>query len=109
MNADIYQHIALETANTELTSLQQLDNGLKGLNGEAGEAIDHLKKHQYQGHELNPDYMIKELGDILWYCAITAHALDIKLSDVMKLNVEKLRARYPDGFSSDRSINREDG
>jgi NTP pyrophosphatase (non-canonical NTP hydrolase) len=60
-----------------------------------------------QGHELDRDHLIKELGDIAWYLAETAYALDIPLEDVFRGNIEKLAKRYPEGFRTYRSVNRE--
>jgi NTP pyrophosphatase (non-canonical NTP hydrolase) len=79
-----------------------------GLAGEAGEFADMMKKHVGHGHPLNRDKAKKELGDVLWYLATLADGLGLRLSDVADSNIEKLRARYPDGFSSERSINRAD-
>lgn len=84
----------------------RLTNGLMGLNGEAGEAIDILKKHLYQGHELNREHLAKELGDVAWYLAVSADALGYTLEEILQMNIEKLRARYPDGFEAERSVNR---
>lgn len=87
----------------------RLINGLMGLNGEAGEAIDILKKHLFQGHELDCEHLAKELGDVAWYLAVTADALGYTLEEILTMNVEKLRARYPDGFDSDKSLHRKEG
>ena len=84
-----------------------LANGLIGLNGEAGECIEIFKKYCFQGHELNKEHLAEELGDVLWYAAVSAHAIGYTLSDIVKMNVKKLILRYPDGFDSERSINRE--
>ena len=73
---------------------------------EAGEAIDIVKKHLAQGHELEREKLIKELGDVAWYLAETAYALDVPLEDVLQRNIDKLRARYPQGFEVKRSIER---
>ena len=83
-----------------------LINGVMGLCGEAGEAIDIVKKHLAQGHELDREGLIKELGDVAWYLAETAWALDVPLEAVLQRNLDKLRARYPEGFDSERSIGR---
>ena len=83
-----------------------LINGVMGLCGEAGEAIDLVKKHLHQGHALDRQALAKELGDIAWYLAETAYALEIPLEDILKANLTKLKERYPDGFSRDASINR---
>lgn len=105
--ANDYQRAALRTAQTDKLSADELLlNGVMGLNGEAGEVIDLVKKALFQGHELDHEKLMKELGDIAWYLAVTAHALGYSLSDVFDENVEKLKKRYPDGFDKARSMNR---
>ena len=83
-----------------------LINGVMGLCGEAGEAIDIVKKHLAQGHELDREGLVKELGDIAWYLAETASALDVDLETVLESNIEKLKKRYPEGFDVGKSIHR---
>lgn len=77
-----------------------------GLNGEAGEVIDLLKKHLYQGHQLDVEHVAKELGDIAWYLAVSANAIGYDLEDVLQMNIDKLKSRYPEGFDSDLSVHR---
>jgi len=77
-----------------------------GLCGESGEAIDIVKKWMAHGHELDKDHLAKELGDIAWYLAETAYALDISLEEILRGNLDKLKRRYPEGFDTDRSVNR---
>lgn len=84
-------------------------NGVMGLNGEAGECIDIVKKYMFQGHELDKEHIAKELSDCLWYIAVAAEGIGYKLDDIAEMNVEKLRKRYPDGFSTERSVNRGKG
>lgn len=108
MDANEYQKLALRTLNPALSKKDVLINGVMGLCGESGEAIDIVKKHLAQGHPLDRDALIKELGDIAWYLAETAAALDVDLSEVLTRNIDKLRARYPEGFDTDRSLHRED-
>ena len=107
MTANEYQKAAMATLNRELSNKDILINGVMGLCGESGEAIDIVKKHISQGHELDKEHLIKELGDIAWYLAETAFALDVELDDVLSQNIEKLKKRYPDGFSKGKSINRD--
>ena len=107
MTINEYQKLALTTLNPELSKKDVLINGVMGLCGESGEAIDIVKKHLHQGHELDREKLIKELGDIAWYLAETAAALDVPLEEVLERNIEKLRSRYPEGFSPDRSVHRE--
>lgn len=108
-NVNSYQKEALRTCNSDLNDIERLTNGLMGLSGEAGEALDILKKHLFQGHELDCNHIAKELGDVAWYLAIAADALGYELSDILKMNVNKLRARYPEGFDAERSVNRVEG
>lgn len=104
-----YQKLALRTANPELPKKEQLLNGILGLGGESGECEDIYKKHLFQGHPLDEQHIIKELGDCCWYIALCAHALGTTLEEIMELNIAKLRARYPDGFDTERSLHRKEG
>ena len=106
MNLNEYQQLAMRTLNPSLDKKDVLINGVMGLCGESGEAIDIVKKHLAQGHELDRAALIKELGDIAWYLAETAYALDVPLEDVLEGNIAKLRKRYPQGFEAERSIER---
>ena len=106
LTANEYQTLALKTLNPALDKKDVLINGVMGLCGESGEAIDIVKKWLAQGHELDKDKLAKELGDIAWYLAETAWALDISLEKILRMNLDKLKKRYPEGFSTDRSVNR---
>ena len=106
MTINEYQQLAMTTLNPALSQKDVLINGVMGLCGESGEAIDIVKKHLAQGHALDREKLIKELGDVAWYLAETATALDISLEEVMQRNIDKLRARYPEGFSTEKSVNR---
>ena len=77
-----------------------------GLSGEAGEFSEHIKKWYGHGHPMERELLAQELGDILWYVANAADLLGFSLSEIADLNAAKLRARYPDGFSTERSLNR---
>lgn len=106
LTANDYQNQAMKTLNPSLSKRDVLINGVMGLCGEAGEAIDLVKKHLHQGHPLDKDKLVKELGDLAWYLAETAYALDFPLEIVLRKNLEKLKNRYPDGFDESRSQNR---
>ncbi len=103
---DEYQRQAMRTAPKDLTPYQLITNAAYGLCGEAGEVIDHLKKHEFQGHDLDVGGICEEVGDLLWYCAMFAQGAGVRLSEIAQRNIEKLRKRYPDGFDSDKSIHR---
>ena len=109
MTINEYQKEALRTESGMNKEYPRLLNGLMGLNGEAGEAIDILKKHLFHGHELDKEHLAKELGDVAWYIAISADALGYDLETILQMNVDKLKARYPDGFETEKSIHRKDG
>ena len=106
MTINEYQKLAMTTLNPALDERDILINGVMGLCGEAGEAIDIVKKHLAQGHPLDREHLIEELGDIAWYIAETATALEIELNEVFSRNLEKLKKRYPAGFDKDRSRQR---
>jgi len=106
MTINEYQQLAMRTLNPSLDKKDVLINGVMGLCGESGEAIDIVKKHLAQGHALDREALIKELGDVAWYLAETAYALDIALEDVLSRNIDKLKLRYPQGFDVEKSIDR---
>ena len=104
MRVNEYQELAMATLNPELNKKDVLINSVMGLCGESGEAIDIVKKWLAQGHELDKDRLTKELGDIAWYLAEAATALDLPLEQILQANIDKLKKRYPDGFEVKRSI-----
>lgn len=105
LDFDTYKEFAMRTNGTK-TPEGMIRNAALGLAGESGEIADHIKKVDYHGHPLDAQYIAKELGDILWYCAQMCEAFGWDMSDVANANVQKLHNRYPEGFSSERSINR---
>ena len=109
MEINEYQNLAMTTLNPEISKKDVLINSVMGLCGESGEAIDVVKKWLAQGHELDKERLAKELGDIAWYLAEAATALDIPLEDILKANIEKLKKRYPEGFETKRSLTRLQG
>lgn len=107
MTINEYQTAALRTAQTDkLSASDLLLNSALGLCGESGEVADLVKKHRFQGHDLDVNHVAKELGDISWYLAVGAYAIGYDLETILQMNVDKLKARYPDGFSVDRSLHR---
>ena len=101
MNFKEYQEQAARTDGGNLTA------HFLGLCGEAGEVVELFKKHIGHGHELNTSKLEKELGDVLWYISAIATGLSLSLDDIAQHNINKLKARYPDKFSAERSINRD--
>lgn len=113
LTANDYQRAAMRTASgMQYTMFDDpnkglLLNGVMGLNGEAGECIDIVKKALFQGHEVDREHLIEELGDCAWYLAVSCQALGVTLEECLNRNIEKLKKRYPDGFDKARSVNRE--
>lgn len=109
-----YQELALRTASAGslADSSTMLNTAALGLAGESGEIADHVKKVMFHGHPLDDatrEKIAKEIGDILWYCAMGARGLGLGLSEIATMNVEKLKKRYPEGFSTENSLNRPNG
>mgnify|MGYP003470570122 FL=1 len=110
MTPNEYQQLALRTESRMSRMFPRILNGLMGLNGEAGECIDLLKKCYFQGHELDKEHLAKELGDVTWYLAVSADAIGYDFETIMQMNIDKLRDRYPDGvFDSEHSLHRAEG
>ncbi len=104
MTFDDYQDNAHKVSSPEAS----LEMCALGLSGESGEVADLVKKHKYHGHALPANKLHEELGDVLWYIAEMATQLGFSLEYIALLNIQKLQKRYPEGFSSERSINRAD-
>ena len=108
MTINEYQALAMKTLNPSLSEKDVIINGVMGLCGESGEAIDIVKKWLAQGHELDREHLIRELGDIAWYIAELAYILGVPLEEVLEKNIDKLKSRYPEGFRTADSVNRKD-
>lgn len=106
MDSADYQRAARRTAGEPAPQREALTLGGLGIAGEAGEVADHIKKIVYHHHPLDSAKLAEELGDALWYIAYLCDALGLTLGEVMEGNIAKLRARYPDGWSAERSQNR---
>ena len=109
MTINEYQALAMRTLNPALSRREVLINSVMGLCGESGEAIDIVKKWMAHGHALDREHLAKELGDIAWYLAEAATALDIPLEEILQANIDKLKKRYPEGFDTERSMVRPEG
>lgn len=117
MGVDEYQQLAFRTYGSAHEALLGKDvardvvmlnlSGM-GLAGESGEFVDHIKKWLFHGHPLDQKRCEKEIGDILWYAAIAALGLNCSLSFIMQQNIDKLKERYPQGFSKEASLNRKE-
>jgi NTP pyrophosphatase (non-canonical NTP hydrolase) len=108
MRFDEYQALAIRTKNQDLNPTLRRAVSALGLVGEAGELADYIKKEVGHNHTSDLDHIAKELGDVLWYIASVCDEYGLSMQDVASRNIEKLRKRYPDGFSSVDSIRRRD-
>ena len=101
---------ALESENADTCKLL---TAALGLTAESGEFTEVVKKIVFQGKPYNEEnifHMKRELGDICWYIAQACMALDTTFDEVIEMNVDKLKARYPGGeFDVHHSENRVDG
>ncbi|MBQ2708845.1 MAG: nucleoside triphosphate pyrophosphohydrolase family protein [Clostridia bacterium] len=109
MTINEYQALAMRTLNPALSRREVLINSVMGLCGESGEAIDIVKKWMAHGHALDREHLAKELGDIAWYLAEAATALDIPFEEILQANIDKLKKRCPEGFDTERSMVRPEG
>lgn len=110
MTPNEYQKLAMRTCNFQHDDRYDdiVCHAVFGLTSEAGEVAGLFQKW-YQGHELDEEHLMKEIGDCLWMIAELCTAYSFSLEYVMQLNIDKLRARYPDGFSAEKSLHRQEG
>ena len=108
MTPNEYQELAMQTVNPKLNKDEMLINSVMGLCGESGEAIDIVKKWFAHGHELDKEHLKKELGDVAWYLAEASSALGFTLEEILEANIDKLRKRYPEGFETKKSVERDE-
>lgn len=125
MEAKEYQNLAMRTndgkgtdrlldwtnvdANGKNKDPGGLLNGCLGLSGEAGELNDLVKKWIFHKKPLDREHMKKEIGDVCWYIADICHSMGFDLGEIFQMNIDKLKVRYPEGFSEQRANNRSEG
>jgi NTP pyrophosphatase (non-canonical NTP hydrolase) len=103
-----YQELANRTSGAGKAGERRMIIAALGLAGEAGEFANIVKKLTAHGHDISNTELADELGDVLWYLAEAATACGLTLNEIAHQNVDKLHTRYPNGFSEERSRNRED-
>ena len=108
MHLNMYQALAARTINPALDKTESQLHALHGLAAEVGEIHGIIQKC-YQGHKFSEDHLKKELGDVLWMIAEYCTASGWNLEDIAKMNIDKLKARYPEGFSAAKSLSRKEG
>ncbi len=90
-------------------SIGGLLNGVLGLTGEAGEVSDLVKKGIFHEKGIDQEHFKKEFGDVMWYVDMICQSCGFDLDEIMELNVEKLKARYPEGFDTYLANHKKDG
>lgn len=124
MTGNEYQELAMRTNDHKASErvLQKLDdysqeiddvggilNASLGLSGEVGELNDMIKKWIFHEKPIDKMHLKKEIGDVCWYIAMMCEAWGFNLEQIMQLNINKLKERYPEGFDVVRANNRKDG
>jgi NTP pyrophosphatase (non-canonical NTP hydrolase) len=107
MTLEEYEAAAARTMNAKLTDTERLLDAAAGLAEESGEILGLIRKHAYQSHPLDRHKLSKELGDALWCLTMTARTAGVTLEEVAAGNLEKLRARYPAGYTDESSVKRQ--
>ena len=109
MTGNEYQKLASRTMGKDWTHSQYEHHALHGMVGEIGE-LHSIYQKMYQGHiEVGYEHYQKELGDLLWFIAEYCTAMNWDLEDIMQMNIDKLKARYPEGFDAEHSLHRAEG
>ena len=108
MTGNEFQELAGRTINKDLSLRDLEEHALFGMAGELGELLS-LYQKVFQGHDLNVKHAKKELGDLMWFIAEYCTVQGWKLDDIMQMNIDKLKARYPEGFKVENSLHRKDG
>ncbi len=108
MTLNEYQQLAARTINRGLNSGEAERHALHGMAAEVGE-LHGLYQKTYQGHTLDMDHAVKEMGDALWFMAEWCTANGLELETVGRVNILKLMDRYPEGFEEERSLHRAEG
>ena len=101
-----YNRLSVNVMSAKFYETPTLLNGVLGLTGEAGEVSDLVKKGIFHEKGIDETHLKKELGDVMWYIAMICHACGFDLDEILQMNVDKLKARYPEGFDTERANNR---
>ena len=89
----------IEAINRVDTKAMNLIHAAFGMQTEAGEFTDMLKKHFFYGKELDVVNLKEEMGDLLWYVALACKTLDCTFEELFDTNIAKLRERYSGKFN----------
>lgn len=116
MNNNDYKNLVLKTESQNFDTISKrleskrtlrLLHGACGIETEAGELLDTMKKHIFYGKDIDTVNIVEEVGDLMWYCAIILDELNVSFEDVMEKNINKLKARYGEKFTETRANTRD--
>ncbi len=110
-----YQELSQRTNTEDKTEIQErltklnLDSlhALIGISTESGELLDAFKKHIFYGKEIDQANIKEEIGDLMWYVALLCNANGFDFYKILETNIEKLKARYPEGFTKEQATERD--
>jgi NTP pyrophosphatase (non-canonical NTP hydrolase) len=115
MNTEEYIENVLKTESADYEAIKhriatrhnvRILHGIMGIDTESGELTDALKKFLFYGKNIDTVNVVEELGDLLWYVALICDELKISFSDIMRINIDKLRSRYGEKFDEKKAIDR---
>lgn len=78
-----------------------------GISTESGELMDAFKRKIFYGKDLDVVNVKEEIGDLMWYVAILLRELDLDFEELLQINIDKLKARYPEKFTEENALNRD--
>jgi len=108
MNLELYKEKCLRTWDLSKSKQDRICNAVMGLAGEAGEVAELIKKKLFHNSKVSSSKLVKELGDLQFYIAMTAYEFDINMNVILHQNIEKLKLRYPNGYNDEDSKLRKD-
>lgn len=108
MNNNEYMVLAMQTAKDMGTQKLNLIHAAMGVASDGGELVDAIKKHAIYGKDLDVENVVEEIGDVLWFLVLMCDTLGLTLGECMRLNIEKLKKRYPNKYSDSAAIARAD-
>jgi NTP pyrophosphatase (non-canonical NTP hydrolase) len=102
------ERLEMKMMGNQIVDIGGVLNAALGLSGEVGELNDMIKKFVFHQKPMDESHFKRELGDICWYLAMMCEACEYNLEDIMQINIDKLKARYPEGFDITKANNRDE-
>lgn len=108
MTGNEYQKLASRTIKQDMAKWEIYDHAKMGMGAELGEIFG-MDQKKHQGHTFTDEHYKKELGDLMWFIAEYCTVKGWELDEIMQMNIDKLKARYPHGFEAEKSLHRKTG